>query len=308
MTCRRLPPFSALRGFEAAARHLSFKRAAEELCLTQSAVSHQVKVLEDFLGKPLFTRAPIGVTLTRAGQDYFDEMAPIFDALARATQSILSEDDQPALSLRCSPGFANRWLMPRLADARRHLPGVEISLTMAPSSMEDVDPSDVRINCGYEVPPGWCTDVFMTTRRAPVCSPGFLAAHGPVRTLDELLRLPLLRERAGDEWDNWLALHAGGRSPTGLSAVLDDGYASLSAAEAGLGVALGHLTLVQREIYDGGLVQIHEGLTNESVIYTLTSPPGWEKNQRIVAFRDWLIAQTKQDVDGLSPLKLAVSS
>lgn len=305
---RRLPPFSALRGFEAAARHLSFKRAAEEFCLTQSAVSHQVRVLEDFLGKQLFERTPTGVALTRLGQTYFEEMAPIFDRLDRATKSLMSENARAALSVRCSPGFAMRWLMPRLSQAQRSLPGIEISLTMAPTSRDDVDTADIRINCGYEVSPGWSSDIFMVTQRAPVCSPSFLASHGPVRALADLMRLPLIRERVGDEWDEWLALHARGQKPTGLAAELDDGYASIAAAEAGLGIALGHLTLIKRDIAEGRLIQLFEAKTRESVIYTLTSPLGWEDSGKIVAFRKWLFEQVGSPVERPAQPELVSSS
>ena len=288
---RQLPPFSALRGFEAAARHLSFKRAAQELCLTQSAISHQVRQLEDFLGKPLFHRTPNGVSLTAAGRVYALDMREVFDRMASATKAIRSDDDRPALALRCSPGFATRWLLPRLPDAQQRLGDVEISLSMATASRDDVDTADVRINCGYEVPPGENVEVFMTTRRAPVCSPEFLAKHGPVDLVEEMLCLPLLRERAGDQWDEWLAEHAGGRNPTGTAAWLDDGYASLTAAEASLGIALGHLSLIARELAVEKLVRLFDITTSETVIYTLTSPHGWERDGKIVAFRNWLFEE-----------------
>lgn len=148
----------------------------------------------------------------------------------------------------------------------------------------------------------------MTTQRAPVCSPGFLDDHGPIGSIEELLCLPLLRERAGDEWEAWLAQHAEAEKPTGTIAWLDDGYASLTAAEAGLGIALGHLTLVEREIADGRLIRLFEATTKESVIYTVTSPHGWEKNGKIVAFRNWLFEQVEAPNDRPAIVKLVASS
>ena len=301
---QRLPPFSALRGFEATARHLNFKNAAEELCLTQSAVSHQVRLLENFLGKPLFHRAAKGVSLTGAGQTYFEEIAPLFSRLAQATRDLMDDNDHPVLSLRCSHGFAKRWLLPRLPDAREKMPDIEVSLSMSPTSMEDVDTVDIRINCGFEVPPGKGVEIFIVNRGAPVCSPDFLTVHGPVNTVADLLRLPMLREHGSAGWGKWLALFAGGEAPTGPVAMMNDHYATLDAAEAGLGVTLTGLTLIRRELVEGRLVQVLDSMTDAAVTYTLTSPLGWQGDSRIVRFREWLYRQNEALPEHRAPIEL----
>ena len=126
---RKLPPFAAVRAFEAAARHQSFKAAAEELHVTQSAISHQVKGLEEFLGAALFRRKAGGVELTRCGADYFGDVSWILDGLDSSTERIRGTDTAGLLSVRATPAFASRWLMPRMDGFSRAYPEIELEVT-----------------------------------------------------------------------------------------------------------------------------------------------------------------------------------
>ena len=145
----RLPPFPALRGFEAAARLQSFRLAAEELCLSPSAVSHQVRQLEEFVGNPLFKRSPQGVTLTQRGQSYLKDLAPIFETLAKATNKAQNSKHRQQITLCSSPGFAARWLMPRLHDLKSRVPDADLKLT---SNETDTSDADIEFRCAYTDP------------------------------------------------------------------------------------------------------------------------------------------------------------
>ena len=158
---RQLPPFRAVRAFEASARHLSFKKAAQELCLTQSAISHQIKVLEEYLGVQLFYRESRGVVLTRDGSNYLVGLTEILDRMAAETARISKREIAGSLSVRAAPGFV-RWLVPRLASFQKEYSDIDLhlsgSLVLPDFASEDVD---VNIRWGFEPKPGLLTTPLM---------------------------------------------------------------------------------------------------------------------------------------------------
>ena len=286
----RLPPFSALRGFEAAARLNSFRLAAEELCLSTSAISHHVRHLEEFIGQPLFVRSPKGVTLTRCGREYLSNITPIFCDLVAATDRAMKKTGRRTVTLRCSPGCASRWLVPRLNMVKRVLGSINISLTTQSAGPQ----SDVEIKCGYTFPPDAHTEVLLTTLRAPVCSTEYLRTYGPIECPSDLSGHTLLREHQRDEWDRWFAMSASESSVSEHSVWFDDGHGAILAAEQGMGVCLGHLALVEPELSNGGLVQLFDETTPESVVYTLRMKSGWRNDDILVTLRNCLVAEAQQ--------------
>ena len=186
---RRLPPFPALRAFEAAARLLSFRRAAEELHVSDSAISHQVRRLEEFLGVRLFLREPSGVTLTNAGSDYLAAVGGILDSLARCTDEARGLATDGPLRVRTTPAFASRWLVPRLADFRAAHPDTELHITTS-ASVEPVDfraePVDLVVQYAMGAGEGVEVEPLMTSSRAPVCAPGLLRDGPPLREPGDL--------------------------------------------------------------------------------------------------------------------------
>lgn len=293
---RHLPPFAAIRAFEAAARHQSFKSAAEELHLTQSAISHQVKGLEEFLGVTLFDRTGHGVELTSCGADYVVEVSSILDRLSTSTERLAGVTEAGTLKVCATPGFASRWLMPRLAclaTAHSDL-DVQITTTSDPLRFPD-DDSDVLIQYGQAPADGFRVEPFMTSSRVPVCSPDLLSNGTQIHSPDDLSNVTLLRDVVGDDWAAWFA-HAKAKMPEGTGGPrFTHCELTLRAAEEGQGVALGYTALIGREIADGRLVRLFDQETAPKVIYSLTCPEAWANHPRIAAFRNWVFAEMSND-------------
>ncbi len=293
---RNLPPFAAIRAFEAAARHQSFKSAAEELHLTQSAISHQVKGLEEFLGVSLFHRSGHGVELTPCGSDYVAEISCILDRLSTSTECITGVSTSGVLKVRMTPGFASRWLTPRLSRFSASYPGiiVEISTTAEPFRFPD-DDTDVLIQYGKEPADGFRVEPFMASGRVPVCNPSILKDAPTIRTPGDLLKLTLLRDLVGDDWSAWFAC-AKAKMPANMDGPLfEHCELTLRAAEEGQGVALGYTALIGRALADGRLTRLFELETAPKVIYSLTCPEAWVNHPRIAAFRNWITEEVSRE-------------
>ena len=298
---RNLPPFAAVRAFEAAARHGSFKAAAEELHVTPSSISHQVKGLEDFLGIALFDRRAGGVSLTRSGASYFGNTTCILDDLDRATQDIAGTEAGGPLSVRATPAFASRWLLPRLDTFSRAFPEIEVEITTTDDPIEfPGDGVDVLIQYGHVPQEGMAVEPFLVSTRFPVCSPTYFEAAPAIHNPQDLTRLTLLRDLdAYDEWETWFACAEAAlpgrlRGPRFAHCEL-----TLRAAEEGHGVALAYGALIDRELADGRLIKLWDLETPPQVIYSLACPESWNNRPRISAFRNWVF----QQVSGATTLR-----
>jgi LysR family glycine cleavage system transcriptional activator len=292
----RSPPLNSLRTFEVAARHLSFTRAAEELNVTQAAVSHQIRALEERLGLKLFHRGSGRIRLTAEGQRYLPGIRSAFETINEATERLLSADSRGTLTVTTLPSFAARWLVPRLGSFTARHP--EIDVRIAPSvhrvdfTNEDVD---LGIRYGTGDYPGLRSTRLMSEDIAPMCSPSLL--HGPaaLREPGDLARHTLLHEDGNTDWRNWLMA-------TGVSAVdwtrgpiFLDGSMLIQAAVAGQGVALGRGVLARDELRAGRLVQPFErSLPAEYAYYVVCLEESFGRH-KVSAFRDWLLNQALLD-------------
>jgi LysR family glycine cleavage system transcriptional activator len=293
---RALPSFSSLRAFEAAARHRSFKAAAEELSLTPSAVSHQVKSLEQFLGTSLFHRRADGVTLTRCGADYFGDLSVVLDLLDSATERLKGTELSGPLSVRATPAFTSRWFLPRLESFNRSYPEIELEVTTTSDPMHFPDDGvDVLIQYGQVPAAGLRVDPFLTSSRFPVCSPEFLAEGRAIAKPEDLAKVTLLRDLVGDDWATWFACADSPMPNTAKGPRFAHCELSLKAAEEGQGVALAYGALIGREIAQGKLLKLFDLETPPKVIYSLTCPEAWTNRPRIAAFRNWVFAETAKD-------------
>jgi LysR family glycine cleavage system transcriptional activator len=289
---RNLPPFPAVRAFEASARHCSFKLAAEELCLTQSAVSHQVKTLEDYLGVQLFLRETRGVVLTSEGEDYLHGLTDVLDHLAAATAQVRSADASGPLSVRATPGFASRWLVPRLAAFHEAWPAIELHIS---GSVQPVDFArenvDVEIRWGCKPSPGLRVDPLLETTRFPVASPALLKNGPALRHPDDLKHFTLLHDKTGHDWARWLDL-AGASFE---AAIKGPRFAHcdllLSAAAEGQGVALAFDVLVVGDLASDRLVRPFNLNLPPAIIYSVVTPEAWSSRPKIAAFRNWLLME-----------------
>jgi len=304
----RLPPLNSLRVFEAAARHLSFKDAAAELNITQAAVSHQVKSLEEYLGVELFRRAGRGVQLTEAARACLPRLREGFDALATAVEMIRERGAETELVITAPPVFTARWLMPRLADFAKHEPKIDVRV-VGSSKMVDAgaldsavltsnldlrdDASGVEIHLGQGEYPGYRADKLFDVSMALVASPEL-----NLKSLDDLKSQVLLHDDAmdlvagGDAWRKWLEAARvadridGSRGPHFSSNIL-----SLEAASQKLGVALALKPLVNADIASGRLIAPFGIEVKPQGSYWLVCAEVIAERPAVAAFRQWLLKQ-----------------
>ena len=299
---RKLPPFAAVRAFEAAARHGSFKNAAEELHVTQSAISHQVKRLEDFLGASLFHRNANGVDLTHCGTDYFGEVSSILDRLDASTERVTGEEACGPLAVRGTPAFTSRWLLPRMEGFNRAYPDIELEVTTTTDPMHfPADGVDILVQYGQEPAEGFKVDPFLSSARFPVCSPALLAKGPAIERPEDLMQVTLLRDVVGDDWATWFDCAC----PKIPDKIRGPRFAhcelTLRAAEEGQGVALAYGNLIGRDLAEGRLIKLFDLETPRKVIYSLTCPEAWTNRPRIAAFWNWIFEQTAIDDHSKAP-------
>ncbi len=305
---RRLPPLNALRAFEAAARHLSFSRAAQELHVTHSAVSHQVKALEEFLGVKLFRRLTRAVRLTDAGQTYLPVLRDALDRIADVTERLRADVAAGPLTVSVTPAFAIRWLVPRLGRFYQAHPDIDVrvspSVALVDFARDDVD---VAVRYGPGNWPGVRAEHLLKLDRFPVCSSKFVDGPHGLRTPRDLGRHTLLHDELRDDWRGWL-LAAGvegidlTRGPTFSETSL-----LLQAAVAGLGIAIADSALVADDLASGRLVKPFDIALPAEFGYFVVCPEAAFERPKIAAFREWLIAEAERANESGGPSKAAAN-
>ncbi len=294
---RPLPPLNALRAFEAAARHLSFTRAAAELNVTPAAIGHQVKALEDFLQTPLFHRLTRALRLTRAGQAALPLLSQGFDLLASGVEQIRRQNDGRELTLSVSPSFGAMWLVPRLEKFRQRHPDIEIRLD---GTDRLVNLAQGEADMALRYGPGGYTDVrsdwLFSQLNTPVCSPALLEGEHPLRSPDDLRHHTLLHidwKDADASWRMWLL--AAGLSdidPTRGPRFSMESMA-VQAALDGQGVALIGDILAADDLATGRLVRPFDKnlSTPLTFSYYLLSAKDSAEKPKVTAFRTWLLEE-----------------
>jgi LysR family transcriptional regulator, glycine cleavage system transcriptional activator len=293
----RLPPLSAIRAFEAAARHGSFTKAAEELGMTQAAVSYQVKLLEDRVGTPLFLRQPRRVVLSEAGKRLAPAVAEAFQRLNAAFAS-LRETDEHVLSVTAVNTFCTNWLVPRLGTFQMAHPNIAVRLEASHRVVDfALEEFDLAIRSGKGDWPGLKAYQLFPVDLTAVASPEFLKRVGRIERAEDLLSLPLLD--CNDEcWQRWFA-HAGVKNPPPLKGpVLQMQTQQMigSAAMAGQGIALVTPALFDTDLVAGRLIQILPiVVSHQDMEYWLVYPEDRQNAAKIRAFRDWILAEVAKD-------------
>ena len=299
---RRLPPLNALRSFEAAARHLSFTRAAEELNVTQAAISHQVKGLEERLGVVLFRRLNRSLLLTDAGQSYLPEVRDAFDRIAEATWRITAHDSVGVLTVSVLPSFAAKWLVQRLGRFREAHPDIDVHV--APSddlvdfARENVD---LAIRYGQGEWPGLRADRLMTEEVFAVCSPNLLQGPHPLRAPADLRHHTLLHDDLRIDWRMWLMAAGVDGVDSRRGPGFTDSSMVIQAAVEGQGVALGRSALAAADLAAGRLVKPFDISLPAAVAYYVVCPEATAGRPKIVAFREWVIAEAGSGPAGGAP-------
>lgn len=292
---RRIPPLNPLRVFEIVARTGNLTTAAEQLHVTQSAVSRQITTLEEYLGVRLFTRERYGVSLTAVGRSYAGRILPAFESIADATEKLTKGAQQGALRVRTYTTFATKWLIPRLGHFRERYPDFEIRLSTAvPDVNFDLDPVDLAIQFGNGNWPNVQAELLFRDEIEPVCSPAFLSQFAPNPKYPEsLLRQRLLVSRyRRTDWDEWLKA-TGYDEQTKDSQRMSFGSTFLTwqAAADGQGIAMGQTALLTTELETRQLVRpFSKPLRRESGYY-LVKPKPQRESRKVNVFLDWLMEE-----------------
>jgi LysR family glycine cleavage system transcriptional activator len=286
---RTLPPLNALRAFEAAARLLSFKRAAAELHVTQGAISHQVRALEDALGVKLFVRLHRALRLTDAGAGYLPAVREAFDALDAATRALARRSARTRLRVSVLPSFGASWLVPKLGAFRAKHPRIDLTLHSS-AELADLarDPIDVAIRYGRGAYPDLCVEPLMSDEIAPVASPKLALARP-----EDLRRHALLHDGSTAGWRDWLAAAGVRGVDAERGTVFEDSGQLVQAAVAGHGVALARLRLAEAEIRAGRLAQPFAKTRPAPFAYYVVCLPSRAEEPAIRAFRRFVHAAAR---------------
>ncbi len=288
---RRLPPLNSLRAFEAAARHLSFTLAAAELNVTQAAVSHQIKSLEDQLGMPLFRRLNRALLLTDAGQTLYPATNNAFDILATAIDRLHRHDKYGELTITTMDSFAASWLVPRLGKFQKAHSDIDIRITTSDAMIDFARENvDMAIRYGSGDWPGVYVEPLMAEEMFPVCAPSLLQSGPPLKTPNDLKHHVLLHDDMRVDWRMWLM--AAGEPDIDTTRGLSYQHSNLvvQAAVQGDGVALARSVLVSSALAAGHLVKPFDLALPVNFAYYIVCPQGNENRPKIKEFRKWLAA------------------
>src|SRR6202045_4276575 len=301
---RRLPPLNALKAFEAAARHESFTRAAEELCVTQGAVSHQVKALEAELGVKLFNRERQRLIITEAGRDYLNVIRDALDRIAAGTERLVQRQNAGVLTVSTSPDFAAKWLVHRLghfSEAHSEI-DLRVSATLhhVDFAREEVD---LAVRHGDGNWPGLDTVRLSAEQLFAVCSPKLLSGRRRLDKLADIPKFPLIHLDSRADWANWLQGVGIDDAEATHGPVLNRASMVIDAAIDGQGVALARTTLAAWDLINGRLVRPFPESLPLSKTYWILCPKATSNLPKIVTFRNWLLAEAAADTRRLKAMR-----
>jgi LysR family glycine cleavage system transcriptional activator len=301
---KKLPPLNALRVFEAAARHLSFTKAAEELRVTPGAVSQQIKALEDFLQTPVFRRQKRALLLTDEAQASLPVLREGFDKLVEAGESLSRKADAGRLTVSVAPSFASKWLVPRLDRFQEAHPDIDVWVS-ADMNVVDfaVDDVDIAIRYGPGRYAGLITEHLMAEKIIPVCSPALLTGDNPIKQPADLAHHTLLHDSGNDKdpgcptWPMWLKA-AGVEHKTGDRGLkFNQSSLVIEAAVAGKGVALAKATLALADLEAARLVIPFDLTTPTEFSYFVVHPPSKSASPAVKAFKSWVLKEAAKSAE-----------
>jgi LysR family glycine cleavage system transcriptional activator len=292
---RRLPPLNALRAFEAAARNESFTRAAEELCVTKGAVSHQIKALETTLGVKLFDRQHQRLIMTEAGREYLAVVRDALDRIAMGTDRLMQRQSSGVLTVSVSPDLAAKWLVPRLGRFAEAHPDIDLRVS---ATMEHVDFAREDVDLAVRHGDGSWTGLdavrLCAERLFPVCSPKLVSGRNRISKAADLLKFPLLRLDDRTTWRRWIDA-AGVTDAVRHGPVLNRASMLIDAAIDGQGFALARTALAAWDIINGRLVRPVDISLRMPKTYWIVSPKATSALPKIGLFRKWLLAEAAVD-------------
>lgn len=293
MAEHRLPPLNAVRAFDAAARLGSYVEASKALHVTQPAIGRHVKLLEEWLGTPLFERTSRGVTLTPAGEKYHRKIAAALQLIVEAGQEVQPKAAERWLRIMVVPGFAKRWLTPRLEALRHVRPGLKFAIEPNSTFTEvDARSADLGIAYGLDGQYAGSRATLICPRVFPICTPAYLRDIGPVATPADLVRHELIHFDDGEWWNLWFAANGLDIHLRSDLIYVNNDHA-LSVAESGQGIALANEVLVREELKAGRLVRVLDAQVKLESYRVLT--PSAELSADVQWFIQWLKTELEAD-------------
>jgi len=290
-----LPPLGALRAFEAAARHQSFSKAAEELHVTPAAVSHQIHSLEQDLGVRLFHRLNRSIELTASARVLLPGLTEAFAGIQSSVSRLRAHNDTGTLTVTASPSFAAKWLVLRLHRFQERCPEVDVRIS-ATDDVVDLTKGDfdIAIRYGTGNYPGLDVELLVTNEVFPACSPQLLTKGPPLRTPDDLPLHNLIHDQAIERdplvptWPMWLKAAGVKSIPETAGLSFNNMHLALEAAIAGHGVVLAYSTIAAADLAAGRLVRLFTLALPDLFAYYIVTAPGALERPKVRAFRDWL--------------------
>ncbi|WP_431130523.1 transcriptional regulator GcvA [Variovorax paradoxus] len=291
----QLPPLNALRAFEAAARHLSVKNAADELCVTPGAVSQLIKSLELHLGVPLFRRANRGIFLSDAGQAYLPPVRNAFRQISDASRRIAVPVETGILTVSATPFFASAWLVPRLKDFQDAHPGIDLQVVSS-TALADFsrDGVDIAIRHGLGSYRGLSSQRVLTVEIVPVAAPALVERLGMPAEPAELKRWPRVNDAARKAWQLWFEAQGIEDMGPARGPSFDDSGLLLKAVLMGQGAALLPAAVVADDLAEGRLVQLSDASWLEDFAYYLVWPEECCDRPKVAAFREWIAGEASR--------------
>ena len=289
-----MPNYVLLRAFEAAARLESFTLAAKELHLTQSAISHQIKELEDYFGKPLFFRKNRKVEPTSEGRRLLDSLSRIFDVIEAACNEVTLAPNSQVLALHCSPSFAAKWLSPRLPEFIKANPDITIRMTSGAEPIDLLRNQEIDVAISYQFTPTGpgITSVSLGEEKIiPMCSPDLIDPKVPVKEL--MSKLTLIESSLNlHTWERWFEINHL-KNPSSRKMSFDRAALSISAAVDGIGAVLESVRFAERELSRGELVEIGQQILLPTTDRThfLSYRSNTKNSQKIKLFNEWIFSK-----------------
>lgn len=296
---RRSYPLNSVRAFEVSARHLSFVKAAEELCVTPAAISHQIKRLEEYLGVQLFRRLPRGLLLTETGQVLFSELYEVFLRLDKAMEQVLESDSRGVLAISVAPMFAVKWLVPRLQRFEARHPDIDLRMSSSLGLVDfQRDAFDAAVRLGHGQYPGLEAVKLFDESVTPMCSPHLLEGPHALQSPDDLRHHVLLHDDSmafdpeAPNWEAWLDAAGTRQVDPSRGPHFSQPDHALQAAIDGAGVVLSWRYLAADDIAAGRLVVPFTLLLPLGSAFYLVCPEAYADRRKVTIFRNWLLEET----------------
>jgi LysR family glycine cleavage system transcriptional activator len=292
-----LPPLNAIRAFEAAARNRSFSRAANELHVTQGAISRHIKILEESLNCQLFLRHPQGVELTDAGEQLLPDLTSSFERITQAIRRVSVSDKE--LKIIAAPTMAIRWLIPYLQQYQDENPDIRISTSWFKSSYDEFFEGgfDIGFDCESSsvTRPEELESMFLISEfLTPVCSPEYLKVVGPINNPQDMAAFTLIHSTPNQwDWRMWFEHIGIDVSHADQGRVFDTAEMAISAAINGMGIAIVDMNFIQAELKDGRLVAPVDVVLREGTGYHLFTRRGRLQERKLKKFVDWILQKAK---------------